>query len=235
MGIWKAENRNEMETGNGNWKWKLEMEIGNRNGNKKHTNQWCNVFFIMCLVITVVFYLAMVIWRALWVMCFAFTLVLCFVITYLVWLTVTHVACNVAIWSGSHVRGSGHETIWPWEQPTLFWNKASIPTLAASFLDPLLVLIVWSKLWLHTQALGIIAPFPTHTIHIQIPGHVQGIFIQNQLLTKYGKIECYWEHKRDPSEYITLQLGVAMAKNGDRERTGMPRNENQQHLNDYNS
>ena len=25
---------------------KLEMEIGSGNGNKKHTNHWCNVFFI---------------------------------------------------------------------------------------------------------------------------------------------------------------------------------------------
>ena len=33
-------------------KWKLEMEIGNGNG---------NVFFILCLVTTLVFYLAMVI------------------------------------------------------------------------------------------------------------------------------------------------------------------------------
>ena len=28
---------------------KLEMEIGN--GNEKHTYRWCNVFFIVCLVI----------------------------------------------------------------------------------------------------------------------------------------------------------------------------------------
>ena len=33
----------------------MEVEIGNGNGNKKHTNHCCNVFFIMCLVITVVF------------------------------------------------------------------------------------------------------------------------------------------------------------------------------------
>ena len=36
----------------------------------------------------------------------------------------------------------------------------------------------------------------------------------------------------DPSEHITLQLGAAMVETGDRERTGMPKNENQQHLND---
>ena len=36
-------------------KWKLEMETGNGtgygNGNEKCTNHWCNVFFIVCLVI----------------------------------------------------------------------------------------------------------------------------------------------------------------------------------------
>ena len=37
-------------------KQKLEMETGNENWNKKkHTNHWCNVFF-MILVITLVFY-----------------------------------------------------------------------------------------------------------------------------------------------------------------------------------
>ena len=46
-------------------KWKLETETGNGNGNKKRTNHWCNVFFIVCLVITLVFYLAMVIGLAL--------------------------------------------------------------------------------------------------------------------------------------------------------------------------
>ena len=39
----------------------------------------------------------------------------------------------------------------------------------------------------------------------------------------------------DPSEHLTLQLRVAMAKTGGGESTGMPRNENQQHLNEYNS
>ena len=46
------------------------MEIGNGNGSKKHTNHWYNVFFMVCLVITLVFYLAAVI---------ALALVLCFV------------------------------------------------------------------------------------------------------------------------------------------------------------
>ena len=57
------------------------MEIGNGNRNKKkHTNHWCYVYFTLCLVITLVFYLAMVIGLALQVMCFGFTLVQCFVI-----------------------------------------------------------------------------------------------------------------------------------------------------------
>ena len=35
-------------------KWKVEMETGNGNGNKKRTNHWCNVFFIVCLVISLI-------------------------------------------------------------------------------------------------------------------------------------------------------------------------------------
>ena len=45
----KAGNRNEMETGNRNWKLKLEMEMGTE---KKRTNHWYNIFFIVCLVVT---------------------------------------------------------------------------------------------------------------------------------------------------------------------------------------
>ena len=52
----KAGNGNKTETGNGNWKRKPETE--NRNGNKRHN--WCSIFFIVCLVITQVFYLAIV-------------------------------------------------------------------------------------------------------------------------------------------------------------------------------
>ena len=71
--------------------------------------------------------------------------------------------------SGSHMRGSEHKTSYNLTMRVtyfaLLWNKASNPTLAASFLDQLPVLIacsVWGKLRLHTQALGTIAPFPTH-------------------------------------------------------------------------
>ena len=39
----------EVETGNGNWKQKWD---------KRRTNHWCNIIFIVCLVITRVFYLA---------------------------------------------------------------------------------------------------------------------------------------------------------------------------------
>ena len=51
----------KQETGNGNWKWKLETEMGTKHA----PNRWCNVFFIVCLVITLVFYLATVIGLAL--------------------------------------------------------------------------------------------------------------------------------------------------------------------------
>ena len=54
----KAGNGNKTETGNGNWKQKPETE--NRNGNKRRTNHWCSIFFIVCLVITQAFYLAIV-------------------------------------------------------------------------------------------------------------------------------------------------------------------------------
>ena len=52
-------------------KWKLETKLEtetenrNGNGNKNCTDHWCNVFFIVCLVITLVFYLAVVIGLAL--------------------------------------------------------------------------------------------------------------------------------------------------------------------------
>ena len=46
-------------------KQKLEMETGNGNANKRRTNHWCNVFFVVCLVITQVFYLAIVMGLAL--------------------------------------------------------------------------------------------------------------------------------------------------------------------------
>ena len=59
----KAGNGNKTETGNGNWKRKPEAE--NRNGNKRRTNHWCSIFFIVCLVITQVFYLAIVMGLAL--------------------------------------------------------------------------------------------------------------------------------------------------------------------------
>ena len=59
-------------------KWKLETETGNGNGNKRRPNDWCNIFFIVCLVITWVFYLAIVMGLALWVMlCLYSCTVLC--------------------------------------------------------------------------------------------------------------------------------------------------------------
>ena len=57
-GYGKAGNGNETETGNGNWKWKLETEMGTK-------NTPITGAFIVCLVITLVFYLAMVIGLAL--------------------------------------------------------------------------------------------------------------------------------------------------------------------------
>ena len=89
----KAGNRNETETGNGNWKWKLETKMGT----KKNTPITGAICFLHDVLghYTLVFYLAMVTGLALWLMCFAFTLVLCFVIA--AFITITHVASNVAI------------------------------------------------------------------------------------------------------------------------------------------
>ena len=65
----------EMETGNGNWKRKLETETRKR-------NHWCNIFFIVCLVI----YSSILLSNRYGTgfmshACFAITPVLCFVIT----------------------------------------------------------------------------------------------------------------------------------------------------------
>ena len=64
-----------METGNGNWKRKLEMETGKR-------NHWCNIFFIVCLVIYSSILLSNHYGTGFMShACFAITPVLCFVIT----------------------------------------------------------------------------------------------------------------------------------------------------------
>ena len=41
----EMEIKRKLEMENGNWKWKPETE--NRNGNKRCTNHWCNIFFIV--------------------------------------------------------------------------------------------------------------------------------------------------------------------------------------------
>ena len=84
------------------------MEIGNVIGNKKCTNRQWSVFTdsrVVHFVITLVFYLVLVIWL---VSC-ALLLLLHFVITYSVWLTSTYAASNVAIQSGSH-------EFWAWDR-----------------------------------------------------------------------------------------------------------------------
>ena len=56
----KQETEIKWKMENGNWKWKLQGKVST---NKKCTDYWCNVFFIV--FITLVFYLAMVIGLAL--------------------------------------------------------------------------------------------------------------------------------------------------------------------------
>ena len=100
------------------------------------------------------FYFPMAIGLALWVMLCLNLLLYC-----AMWL---HIQCDwiVLMWKAVLQYSLVHMwegLIWPWDQfPS--WNKANIPTLAASFPDllPLPVLItssMWSKWWLHTQAL----------------------------------------------------------------------------------
>ena len=77
VGSWEWQQEMKMKwKWNGNWKWKLETEMGT-----KRTHHWCNVFFIVCLVISLVFYLAMVIGLALWIMLCLYSFTVCFVIT----------------------------------------------------------------------------------------------------------------------------------------------------------
>ena len=106
--FWKQayEKSRKWKTRNGNWKWKWKQ---------KKTSISIVQCFLHGLMSNVLCHyscipIALVLWLALWVMCFAFTLVLCFMITYSVWLTSALVASNVAIYSGSHVRGSGYKT-----------------------------------------------------------------------------------------------------------------------------
>ena len=105
-GIWKSRKRKW----NGNWKLKLETEMGT----KKMHQSLVLCFFIVCLLL---YYLA------LWVMCFAFTLVLCFVITAccnLVWFT-----CET-VWARDY---------WPpvLEQGQHFYYCSLVPRPTSSF------------------------------------------------------------------------------------------------------
>ena len=141
-----------------------ENKFRNKNGKNTCTNQGCGVFltdsWVVYFVINLAFYLAMVIWLALWVLHLAFvcslitrvcpafhtqsdgklsggwvwgyfTLVLCFVITNSVWLTSAHVASNGATYCGSHGSGSGQETDHE-SNVTWFWDGASTFLLSQS-------------------------------------------------------------------------------------------------------
>ena len=159
--------------------WKAGNEKMNRNGNKKHTNHWCNIFFMMCLVITLVLLydrlcaLPLLLYWSLWLLIFV-----CDCHSY---------GMQVTIQSGAHVRGSGHETSYNLTMRVTYF--------AALFLDSFdcVKQIMARTLW--------------------------GIFIQNQLLTKYGTLKTTLLRNINMTQVNTLH--------------GMPRNVNQQHLNDY--
>ena len=138
---------------NGSWKQKLEMELETEMETKMHQSLvQCFLHGLMSGVLE--FYLPMAIGLALWVMLCLNLLLYC-----AMWL---HIQCDwiVFMWKAVLQYSLVHMwegLIWPWDQfPS--WNKANIPTLAASFPDllPLPVLItssMRSKWWLHTQAL----------------------------------------------------------------------------------
>ena len=101
MGIWKSRKRKW----NGNWKWKLEMEIGNENGNKNAPITGA-MFSSQCALSLLLYHLLSNGYRTGFM---SRALLLCCAL-WLLLLSSTHVASNVAIQSGSRVRGSGHET-----------------------------------------------------------------------------------------------------------------------------
>ena len=97
----KAGNGNETETGNGNWKWK-------ENGYKKRTIIGA-MFSSQCAQPLLLHSTQQWLQDWLYESCaLPLLMLLCFVITAF---SSAHEASNVAIQSGSHVRGCGHETI----------------------------------------------------------------------------------------------------------------------------
>ena len=135
--------------------WTLEKETGNRTGNEKCWHRICFLHGLMSSVFSycALDYLAMVIWLALWVLCFAFTLYCA-----LWWL----IQCDwlALIWQAmlqsSLVHRSGYKISCNLTMRVIHWvlgqGQCSYSRRLTSRLSPLPVLITYSmesKWWLH--------------------------------------------------------------------------------------
>ena len=158
-------------TRNGNWKW---------NWKQKCSNHWCSVFFVdswvVCFVIALVFYLAMVMWLVLWVVG--------------LWL---HIQCDwvALLWQAmlqsslqfTCERGARDKTSCNLTMRVISLGLGTRPAfLPHSFipwpfpqLQVLIACNMWSKWWLHTQALY----------------YTSGSLIPNHCRTQYLPIQKY--------------------------------------------
>ena len=144
-----------------------------KNGNKRRTNHWCNIFFIVCLVITLSIQQSLQDW--LYESYFAFTPVLCFVITaFIVLLSSAHVASSVAMQPGSHLRrGWARDyscnltmrvTYFILEQGEHFYSCSLVPRPTCSF-DCLQCV---KQIMASYPGPGYNSPIPNHCSHPQI-------------------------------------------------------------------
>ena len=155
-----------MENGNGKWKWKMETEMRTK---KPYQS------LVQCFIYSVLSHYSSIVLSNCYGTGFM-SHVLPLLLYCALWLL-------LLVWLVSaHVASSG--------------NTVSIPTLAALFLDPLsvrLLAVCESKIWLHAQALGTIAPSPT-IVPPQILSNAEILiqtfhlmYIQNQLVTEHSR------------------------------------------------
>ena len=155
----KAGNGNETETGNGNWKWKLETEMWT----KKHQS------LVQCFLHSVLSHYSCIVltngYRTGFmshVLCLFSCTVLCdysFLVV-LMWQAMLQ-SSLVYMWEG---LGTRLVAIWLWELYTYFILEQGQHSYSCSLVPrpTSIPCSVWSKLWLHTQALGTITPFSGH-------------------------------------------------------------------------
>ena len=194
-------------------KWKLEMEIGNGNWKRKweekHTNHWCNVSFIVWLDITLAFYVAMVIWLALWVMCFPLLLycALSFFWVVLMWQAMLQ-SSLVHMWEGSGHKTSCNlttrVTYFILQQGLHSYSCSLVPRPTSSFdcLQCVKQIMASYPGPGYNSPIHCPPPPPDNTYQCRNTGvlmqtlilaHVQGTLIQNQLDTKTWEWFTPWE------------------------------------------